>query len=279
MLGKRILTALWGLALVVAAVWFDEPLPWFTVLAAAAAVLGALEFYRLSGVLKIIPSAVCGVVITLFFVIYPHFGLDFDVSLLALIIAAVLVISIALVRFLPGMQSLFRNLVWMLTGVLYIGWLVHYLVALRLVPDVVGFPETGRNLVFMALFVTFGSDTAAFFVGRAIGRHKLAPSISPGKTWEGAVAGVIGAVAVSCLFFLNTPFQLPLDFILVIILGILVSVFGQLGDLLESRLKRGFGVKDSGVLMPGHGGILDRLDSILLAGVVVYLFYNIITSL
>ncbi len=274
MLGKRLLTALWGIPLVILAVWFADPLPWFTVLAAVAGLLAVVEFYRVTGVFKALPLAVCGLVLTLLFIIYPHLDFDINVSLISLLLTAAVVLPMILMIFLPKQEGLFRSWAWTLTGVLYIGWLISYLVALRLIPDTMGFPHTGRNFVFLALFCTFGSDTAAYFIGKAFGKHKLAPSISPGKTWEGAVAGVIGAVIVSLLFIFDTPFQLPTDFILTIILALLISVFGQLGDLAESMLKRGTGVKDSGTLMPGHGGILDRLDSILFAGAVVYIFYS-----
>jgi phosphatidate cytidylyltransferase len=278
MLGKRLLTALWGIPLVVAAVWFADPLPWFTVLVAIAGVLAVIEFYRMTGVLKLLPLAVCGILLTLLFVIYPHLQPRTDISLVSLFVAATVVLPMIILILLPKQEGLreglFRAWAWTLSGVLYIGGLLSFLVVLRLAPDAAGFPETGRNLVFMALFVTFGSDTAAYFVGRAIGRHKMAPSISPGKTWEGAAAGVIGAAIVSLVFNFNTPFQLPMDFTLTIVLGVLISVFGQLGDLAESMLKRGTGVKDSGSIMPGHGGILDRLDSIFFAGVVVYWFYT-----
>ncbi len=160
----------------------------------------------------------------------------------------------------------------MMGGILYIGWLLGLLVTLRLDPGMAFFPNNGRNLVFLAVFTTFGSDTAAYFIGRAFGRHKLAPKISPGKTWEGAIAGLFVAVIISLIFYLDTPLQLPLDFIQLIILGLLISVFGQLGDLAESLLKRSTGVKDSGKLMPGHGGLLDRMDSVVFAGAVVYLY-------
>jgi len=150
-------------------------------------------------------------------------------------------------------------------GILYVGWLLSLLVTLRI--------EAGREWVFLALFTTFGSDTAAYFIGKAFGRHKLAPGISPGKTWEGAIAGVFGGVIISLLFILSTPLQLPLGYGQAVLLGVLISVFGQLGDLAESLLKRNAGVKDSGGLMPGHGGLLDRMDSVVLAGVVVYLYY------
>jgi phosphatidate cytidylyltransferase len=158
-------------------------------------------------------------------------------------------------------------------GILYTGWLLGLFVALRLEPGTPSFPHAGRDFVYLALFATFASDSAAYFIGRAIGRHKLAPGISPGKTWEGGVAGVCGAVIISLLFTLATPLQLPLSYGQAIILGVLISVFGQIGDLAESLLKRNTGVKDSGNLMPGHGGLLDRMDSIVFAGVVVYLYY------
>jgi phosphatidate cytidylyltransferase len=149
-----------------------------------------------------------------------------------------------------------------------VGWLLSYLVALRNI-DPVNL-EVGRNWVFFALFTNFGSDTAAFFVGRTWGKHHLARSISPGKTWEGTVAGAFGAIIVS--LGLVTLFSLPLSYGQAILLGLLVSIFGQLGDLVESLLKRNMGVKESGKLMPGHGGLLDRMDSVVFAGVVVYYY-------
>jgi phosphatidate cytidylyltransferase len=166
---------------------------------------------------------------------------------------------------LPQKEGVFSGWAWVMGGILYVGWLLGILVALRL--------EAGRDWVFLVLFATFGSDTAAFFVGRTWGKHKLAPRISPGKTWEGAVAGVIGGVIIGLLFTIATPLQLPLSYWEAVLLGVLISVFGQFGDLAESLLKRSTGVKDSGSLMPGHGGLLDRMDSVVFAGVVVYLYY------
>jgi len=130
--------------------------------------------------------------------------------------------------------------------------------------------QFSREWVLLALFVTFGSDTAAYFIGKAFGKHKLAPQISPGKTWEGAIAGVFGGIVIALLFTFSSPWQLPIDYLEAVLLGAVISVVGQLGDLVESLLKRNFGFKDSGFLMPGHGGILDRLDSILFAGAAAY---------
>jgi phosphatidate cytidylyltransferase len=155
---------------------------------------------------------------------------------------------------------------------MYVGWLLGYAVALRGITD-------GRSWVFLALFCTFGSDTAAYFLGRAIGKHKLAPSISPGKTWEGAAGGLLGAMGVALLFLLPTPVSLAsyLTWWQAVIIGSIVSVFGQLGDLVESLFKRNVGAKDSGTLLAGHGGVLDRTDSVMFAVVVVYYWVICIT--
>jgi phosphatidate cytidylyltransferase len=143
--------------------------------------------------------------------------------------------------------------------------LLSYLVALRSL-------DGGRSWVFLAIFATFGSDSAAFLIGKTIGKNKLAPVVSPNKTWEGSIGGLLGAVIISLFFLLPTPVRLTayVNWWQIIILGLMISVFGQLGDLVESLLKRNTGVKDSGNLFPGHGGMLDRMDSIVFAVVVVY---------
>jgi phosphatidate cytidylyltransferase len=154
----------------------------------------------------------------------------------------------------------------MVVGFLYTGWMLSFLVDLRL--------EAGRNWVFFALFTTFGSDTTAYFVGRVLGKHRLAPQISPHKSWEGAIGGLLGAAAVSLLFTLSTPLQIMLSIGQGVVRALLVSIFGQIGDLAESLLKRNTGVKESGASIPGHGGFLDRMDSVVFAGVVVYLYHS-----
>jgi phosphatidate cytidylyltransferase len=265
MLRKRVITALWGIPLLIAAVWFDEPLPWFTVFVAVWGLLAVFEFYRMVAVSRILPLTCFGLIWTLLFIVYPHFG--FPVPLL---LTSGVVLSLILAVFGSQKEAAFTKWVWSMSGVLYVGWLLSYLVALRL--------DAGRAWVYLALFATFGSDTAAFFIGRAWGRHRLAPHISPAKTWEGAIGGVLGAIIISLLFTLPAPWQLPLSYGQAILLGILVSVFGQLGDLAESLLKRSTGVKESGNLIPGHGGVLDRTDSVVFAGIVVYLYYMFVVA-
>ena len=271
MLKKRIITSIWFVSLLVIVVWFGGE-PGFTALIVAFGILAALEFYRMVAVAKVPPLTYFGLVWTSLFILSrnpqllsalePYFNPNLVMPLL-LTTAVVPPLIWLLSR--RRKEEAFAIWVWTIAGIFYIGWLLSHTVALMSLED-------GRNWVFFVLFVTWLSDTTAFFAGRRLGRHKLAPSISPGKTWEGAIGGIGGAIAVSVLFFTPTPFQLPLTYWQAIPLSIGVSILGQTGDLMESLLKRSMGVKDSGKLMPGHGGALDRLDSLIFAGVLVYYF-------
>jgi phosphatidate cytidylyltransferase len=131
------------------------------------------------------------------------------------------------------------------------------------------FPDQGGYLLIFVFLIVWGADTAAYFGGKALGRHKLTISISPNKTWEGfyfAFGGAIIAAIVSRLIFLD------MGWLKMIIIALIACLFGQIGDLLESGIKRHCGVKDSSAILPGHGGILDRFDSFFFAVPVVYLF-------
>ena len=264
MLRRRIITALWGIPLLVVVIWFDEPISWFTVFDGIWGLLAIYEFYIITGISRITTVAVFGIIWTVLFIVRPHINVDIYYPLLVISMAIFPMIYLLLYR---SRKRIFSTWLWTVTGIIYVGLLLSYLVDLRL--------EAGRNWVFLAILVTFASDTFAYFVGRAIGRHLLAPRISPNKTWEGAIAGVAGAIGMSFIFTVSWPLQLPIDYGQAVLLGVLISVFGQLGDLLESLLKRYTGIKDSGNLMPGHGGLLDRMDSIVIAGIVVYLYYII----
>ena len=259
MLKKRVITALCGIPLLIVAIWFDKPLPWFTIIIAVWGLLAAFEFYKLVAILKARSLTCFGLIWTLLFIISPHFDYEFIIPLL---LTSAMVLSLVWVVLRLKGEGAFISWAWTIVGMLYVGWLLSYLVALRL--------DAGRDWVFFTLFTIFGSDTVAYFVGRALGRHHLAPRISPKKTWEGAIGGVVGAIVVSLLFVTFT--NLPLNYGQAVLLGFLVSVFSQFGDLVESLLKRNMGVKDSGNLIAGHGGALDRLDSIVFAGIVVYFF-------
>jgi len=128
----------------------------------------------------------------------------------------------------------------------------------------------GRTWITLLLVASWGGDACAYYAGRAFGRHPLASRVSPKKTWEGAIAGGLGTVVATIAvahFTLETEGRLPI----LIALGLLLALLGQTGDLVESMLKRAAGVKDSGSLLPGHGGLLDRIDSVLFAAPALWL--------
>ncbi|HEY7358754.1 MAG TPA: phosphatidate cytidylyltransferase [Ktedonobacterales bacterium] len=158
---------------------------------------------------------------------------------------------------------------WALTMAIpfYIGWPLSFFQLLR--GNQIGF-STGFWWALVVLAGVWAFDTAAFFTGKFLGRHKLATVVSPSKTWEGVFGGIIGGIIVTLLT--TRPLNLP--FYHAIILGILISVAGQIGDLAESLIKRQTHVKDSSHLLPGHGGVLDRIDSQLFAVIVVYLYVS-----
>lgn len=256
MLRHRILTTVVGLPLLIAIIWFGEP--WFTLLMAAMAGLAAWEFYHMAGRLNVQPITSLAIALVVLVIVSPHCPYP---STLPILITAAIIISLIWLLFRFPRDQAFTNWAWTMAGILYIGWMLRYWVELRNL-------EAGRALVFLAMFTTFANDTGAFFVGRAWGKHALAPSISSGKTWEGATGGVLSSVVISLI--IGTIFTLPFKYWQIALVGFAISIFAQLGDLVESLLKRNTGVKDAGNLVPGHGGILDRLDSLIFTGVIVY---------
>ncbi len=154
-----------------------------------------------------------------------------------------------------------RDWLWVTGGAVYVGFLGSHLVLLRHLDD-------GRQWVAIVILATWATDTAAYFVGRAIGRIHITPNISPNKTLEGSLAGLVGGFGA--VLFLNWLTGLQADFADIIPIALLLPLVAQIGDLAESLLKRSVGVKDTGALIPGHGGFLDRLDSILFTAPLVY---------
>jgi phosphatidate cytidylyltransferase len=267
---QRVITALVGIPILLAFVYFDfsvdtawfSQVPLLILLVGAAAALGGVEFYRLGTHAGARPLTVFGVIWAVLFVVAALFDVDWATG--SLLASAIVLPVVWLVIF--RRDTRFQSWVWTLTGILYMGWMLGHYVALRQL-------DHGRELVILAVFTTFACDTSAFFVGRAWGRHHMAPTISPHKTWEGAIGGFVGAVAAALalrsLLSLG-DWLLPLNYVEAIAVGCLIGIAAQLGDLLESLLKRRAGVKDSGNLIPGHGGVLDRIDSLVFTGVIVY---------
>ena len=278
---KRALTTVVGLPVLLASVWWGAP--WFTILVAIAAVLGIWEFYRLipgdspaSGARR--PPYILGAlwVLTLVLGAQAATGIENFLSVSAGILAAGAFITllwfIAFSTGRPGHQE-YLTLIYLLAGGVYVGFLLAHGPALR----EFGRPgelELGRDFLLLALLAIFAADTGAYFTGRSIGKHPLAPSISPNKTWEGSAGGLVSAVATSLILGqildLATPlWQLGL-------LGLTIGVVAQFGDLAESKLKRISRVKDTGSIIPGHGGILDRLDSVVVSIPAVYYFVVVV---
>ncbi|MCP2013601.1 phosphatidate cytidylyltransferase [Deinococcus sp. HSC-46F16] len=167
----------------------------------------------------------------------------------------------------PGERPLER-VVYSLFGLLYIPWLLGYFLLLRYTPD----GEAGLLYFALPLLATFAADIGGYFGGHFFGRRKLAPEVSPGKTVEGAIGGLAFSFVIVLAMTQLTQIGSPLDALL---LSILVASASQLGDLSESLIKRALKTKDSGSSLPGHGGFLDRLDSLLFAVPATYLFLNI----
>ena len=158
-------------------------------------------------------------------------------------------------------------------GIMYIGWMGSHLVMMRQLPAALGVEDyIGARLGFFAALVTWSTDTGAYLFGVAFGRHKLMPRISPNKTVEGALGGLLaaGLCGWACSKGL-TPFLTPLA---AGIVGLVAGVMAQLGDLVESMIKRDVGIKDSAELIPGHGGILDRFDSMLFTVPFLYYYFR-----
>jgi phosphatidate cytidylyltransferase len=172
-----------------------------------------------------------------------------------------LTLAAALVRF--DAERMLADWLWTAGCLLYVGFLGCFIVLLR---DF----DNGRDWVYLALFSTFAVDTSAYFTGRALGRHPLAPAISPKKTVEGFIGGYAGGFAAVLL--LNYFLGLRIDAWQAVLLGLLLPVAATVGDLVESGMKRSMHIKDASELIPGHGGILDRLDSVLFTFTLVYLF-------
>lgn len=264
MLKQRIITAAIGLPIVFAACWFGDV--WFAVLLSVAVTIGVREFYKMAEADGLRPIELPGILLTILFVLVPFYWKDY----LFLLICVLIVIPLIGSLFRKPREGAFMGWAWTAAGVLYVGWLMSYWVGLRIAPD-------GQFLAMWALILCFASDTGAYITGRLLGRHKMAPSISPKKTWEGAAGGLLLTIAGSWLF--GTVVFGLVDWPVALWLGIPISVAAQLGDLVGSLLKRNFHCKDAGSFLPGHGGLLDRLGSLAFTGVTLYYLMAVIGKL
>ena len=274
-LAKRIISALIAAPVALIMIYLGG-LPLATFLAAVSAGC-AWEFYRIAAVGGVEPLDPVGIPLA-GAVPLAVYAAGIGLYRPSLVVAAVaMLIILAAVIWTRGPQRRPLGAASLtVMGILYTGGLLSFGYALREHPYAVG-DRAGTALVAFPLVLTWASDIGAFFVGRAVGGPKLIPSVSPGKTISGALGGLATTVLVSWLyvrFALRPVALLTMTIPATILFGALISVAAQVGDLAESLLKREANVKDSSHLIPGHGGLLDRLDSLLFVLPVAYLLFG-----
>jgi phosphatidate cytidylyltransferase len=256
---KRVLSAAAFLPLFVLLVQFGTPLHLYA-LVSLAILVGLYEFFAMAeaaGLRPLTPLGLGGGLLLSAAQFFASPG-PWVVATLALLVALPLV---GLLMSVDGQKDAASRSGITLLGMFYVAGLLSFVALLRAM-------EGGSVYVLYLILVTWTGDTGAFYVGRAVGRWPLCPAISARKTVEGAVAGLVCSVLASWLASLWL--WRALGPVAGLVLGCVLGVLGQLGDLCESLLKRSFGVKDAGALIPGHGGILDRVDSLLFTGPALY---------
>ena len=249
---KRLLTGAVALPLLILLI-LKGSLFLFTCLVMIFSLLGLTEFYRMA-----LPRRKCAALVASFggallpLVLLTPFRTMFlfALTLLVVLFGLIILFSFSDVRSAAGDVAL------LIMGMLYVPLLLGHLVLLRELPD-------GIPWVFLLMVIVMGGDTGAYYIGCSFGRRKLYPAVSPNKSVEGALGGLAGSIIGA--FIAKATFFPALTAADCLATALVLGLLGQLGDLFESLLKRSFGVKDSGMIVPGHGGILDRLDSILFA--------------
>jgi phosphatidate cytidylyltransferase len=264
----RVLTAVIALPVLIASIVVPRLELVFVLLAVVATALAIYEYYSLALRRDIKPDIVAMYLAAAALLTIAYFndpGIDLLLVQFVLIILTVSTLVRATLRGAPFDKMIASSGATIL-GVLYIAWLGSHIISLRTSFT----PTLSTHLLSFFFLVLMGSDVGAYYVGRALGKHKLAPTISPGKTWEGVFGGFAAALAMATLSRFWFFSELPLKWGL--LLAAVMTVVGILGDLTESALKRSAGAKDAAQLLPGHGGILDRLDSLLFNAPLLYYF-------
>lgn len=258
MLRLRILSAVIGAPIFVAMIWLGPG--WFAVAITLLVVIGLFEYYLPWPNKNIYPAVSVGVA---FGAALPILTITGYQSYIPPLLAALVAIALTWQIFAQHRVRAGVDAGVTVLGVLYAGLMPSFLISTRLMAH-------GREYLLVAVGAVWACDIAAYFIGRWLGRHKLAPDISPHKTIEGAVAGVIATVAATAAGAAAGWLSWPQA----IALGALVGVLAQVGDLVASMLKREVGIKDYGTAIPGHGGILDRFDGLFFTAPFVFFLLN-----
>lgn len=270
MLSKRILTAFIGIPIAVYVINYGEWL--FATAVLVLTILAWHEFYTMLRNKSIKVFYSLGILTNIFILGCAWLG-NFQEIVIVLFVSTIL----ALLKIVTsGTKFTVVDAAFSLLGISYIGMSFAHLLLLRYTDSSLhlmtswGELSAGAAYVWLAFIGTWASDTFAFFIGSYLGKHKLCPTISPNKTIEGALGGMLGSIIA--ILLLGILFKLPI--IHSAIMGLLVGIAAPVGDLVQSAIKRFAGVKDSGHILPGHGGILDRFDSILFTVPVIYYYMH-----
>jgi phosphatidate cytidylyltransferase len=271
-LGLRLLVAVLGIPALLAAVWIGGY--WLLALVAILSLLGMKEFYHLAQVKGYAPLSWWGYAIGLSVILAVFFGHHYLWGLSVILLLLMFFSIVIRAKVDTAIMSLSSTVF----GLIYVSLLLSHMILLRYISDpVMLFDEVydpvGSKLIVLTFALIWIGDTGAYFTGMAFGKRPLAPKISPKKSMEGLAGGALFTLAAAFLIARFWIWELSAWQALAIGLG--VVIFGTLGDLFESLLKRDAGVKDSGSLLPGHGGVLDRFDSMMFALPFVYWFCRI----
>jgi phosphatidate cytidylyltransferase len=269
-LSKRIIVATFGIPLLIGVTYLGG---WyFFIIIAIVSIVSQWEFYKIQERKQIFPQNITGIVVGLVVL----FGIETGKWNLAagfILLAIMIILTTEMFRRQFNVSS---NIGVTLLGIFYIPFFLGTLLYLRKHIDVIFPSDTMAGFKFiMTIFVTIWiCDTFAYSFGRKLGKHKLFEKVSPNKTIEGGIAGIAGSILVLVLVKLGT--LLDLTWSQAIIFGFTIGIIGQTGDLVESWFKRDAGVKDSSALLPGHGGMLDRFDSIIFVSPAMFLLMHLI---
>ena len=261
---KRILTALILLPVLLVIIKYGNALLYF-ILCGIAVSLACLEMYRLLNILGYRCHRILGTLLAIgisYSFIEPRFPVGYPI-----VVAIIVVLLVSMMR-VASFQEAVRSAMATFFPIFFIGYTLGYQVGLRAIPG-----EDGKDLLVFLFFVVWIGDAAAYYVGSSVGKHKLSPKISPNKTIEGAIGGI--AFCVIAAYVAKLWFYRRLDLHDALLLGLILGIFGIIGDLAESIFKRAADAKDSSALLPGHGGFLDRADSLLFTGPILYYYYHL----
>ncbi|HOP46143.1 MAG TPA: phosphatidate cytidylyltransferase [Desulfobacteraceae bacterium] len=240
------------------------PRPAFYSLLYIVTIIGLIEFYRMTvpGLPKFVRVAIYLLMLLLYVAVYLRLVLIAPVIIL---FCAFVTMTFFVMTHSSSGQEKTAEISTAVLGPIYIAVPLVMMIMIDFMPN-------GNIWIFFILVIIFANDTGGFYFGKLFGRHKLHEAVSPNKTWEGAIGGAVSSIITGFLFVYLMDFQKP-D-IKILLLVLVISVSGQIGDLAESMLKRNGGIKDSGYVLPGHGGILDRIDGLLFSIPILYLYLS-----